>query len=141
MDVSVKIVEARERRLDLSRRNFIYGLAAGASALTTRANTARAQQDVWRELRRDDLGFRIDMPGVPETETAEDTSNNVWKRTFDAQVTFEQTIFGIQYTEFKNVLSAEDEFRTFRQGLRLAGIPISREIPLEVSGFPGHDFI
>src|SRR6516225_5332195 len=49
--------------LNLSRRSF---LAAGACAWSVLGpKPARGQGGIWQEYRRDDVGFRIEMPGEP----------------------------------------------------------------------------
>ena len=131
-----------KRKTDLSRRSLMLFLAAAASAPAVLVlKTARAQGDIWREYRRDDLGFRIEMPGEPKVEVKEDDIKDIWIRSVDVQVEHEQMLLGVHYTEYKNVVSAEEQFSVLREGLRLGTIPATREIPLVVNGFPAREFI
>ena len=60
----------------LSRRRLMLLLAASASAsavLVTKM--VRAQGDIWREYRRDDWGFRMEMPGEPQVVVDDEPGN------------------------------------------------------------------
>jgi len=127
--------------MTISRRRVVSLLAAAASTPTILAVQARAQGDVWREYRRDDLGFRIEMPGEPEVEEVEDEAKDILIRSIDAQVDYEKILFGIHHTEYKNVVSAEEEFQFFREGMQKGGFPVTREAPLTIDGFPAREFI
>ena len=103
--------------------------------------TARAQGDVWREYRRDDLGFRVEMPGEPKIKVEEDEDKDIRIRTVDAEVTYEQVLFDVHCNEYKQVMPAEEAFRLFREGMRFGGIPVTREAPLVMNGLPAREFV
>jgi hypothetical protein len=128
--------------MTVSRRNVLPFLTVAACAPVLLSLTAaRAQGDVWREFRRDDLGFRVELPGEPEIEEQEDDVKDIWIRSVDAQVDYEKILFGIHHTEYKDVISPEEEFRLTSEGLRTAGFPATREAPLTINGFPAREFI
>src|SRR5438552_18022162 len=64
---------------DLSRRTIILASPALVSGFLG-LQTARAQQTLWREYRRDDLGFRIEMPSEPMIEEKDDEFRDIWVR-------------------------------------------------------------
>ena len=56
-----------------SRRRLVSVLAAAASTSAVLvATTSPARADDWEEFFREDLGFRIEMPGEPEVDVKED---------------------------------------------------------------------
>jgi hypothetical protein len=123
----------------LSRRSLMLALAASTAAPAVR--DAQAQADGWREYRREDLGFRIEMPGVPEIEeeTGDLTQNMI--RSINATVEVDDTaiIFGVTFTTYKAV-AAETWFKLFREGLSRIGAPIT-ETPITINGFPGRELV
>ena len=127
-------------RKPLSRRSFMLSLAAAAPAVLV-WKSAGAQGDVWREYRRADLGFRIEMPGEPKLETKEDEYKDTWIKSIDAEIDYEQTTFGVSWTEWKDIQSIEEVSAAFREGMQLAGMPVTREAPLVMNGFPAREFI
>jgi hypothetical protein len=133
--------ESARRKNDFSRRRFMYLLAVVTSTSAVLGlNAARTQGSVWREYRRDDLGFRIEMPGEPKIEVKDNEFKDNWIRSVGAQVQYEEMLFAVDYAEYRQIHSADDELRTFREGMRLTGFT-TREIPLVVDGFPACDFI
>ena len=124
----------------LSRRSIVLSLAATAPAVLM-WKSAHAQGDVWREFRRVDLGFRIEMPGEPKFETKEDEYKDIWIRSIDAEIDYEQTTFGVSWTEWKDVQSIEKVSAAFRAGMQLAGMPVTHEMSLVMNGFPARELI
>ena len=124
----------------LSRRSCVLSLAAAAAAVLV-LKSARAQGDVWREYRPADLGFRIAMPGAPKLETEEDEFKDTWIKSIDAQIDYEQTTFGVNWTKWKDNQSIEFMATALREGMRAAGMPVTRETPLVMNGFSAREFI
>jgi hypothetical protein len=122
----------------LSRRACLAVLAGSASAVLE-WNVAQAQ-DVWREFRRNDAGFRIEMPGDPEVDDDKGLPTDPWIRVINARVEYEQIAFDILYIEFKQNRSEEEWFRGMRDGLNPA-FKMVAETPLTMSGFQGREII
>jgi len=122
----------------VSRRRVIPLLAAAASV--SPVFMARAQ-DVWREYRRDDLGFRVEMPGEPDVDETEDEAKDIVLRSLDAQVDYEKIIFGVHHTEYKNAVSADEEFALLRKGMATGGFAVTREAALTIDGVSGREFV
>jgi hypothetical protein len=121
--------------------SFLAGAAASAAAVLV-STTARAQGNTWHEFRRDDLGFRIEMPGEPKITVEEDDYKDIWIRSTDAQVHLANMLVGAYCTEWKDVQSAEQQFDLLREGmLRVGGMPATREVPTMMNGFPAREFI
>jgi hypothetical protein len=120
----------------LSRRSFLCGVAAATPVVLT-VRPSRAQDTVWREYRRPDLGFRIEMPGDPKIETEEDDQ----MRSIDARVDYGSIILGVAWQDFKSSQSDATLSARFREGMRLAGMPVTSETSLLTNGFPTHKFI
>jgi len=126
----------------VSRRRIIPLLAAAASAPAVLvSNAAWAQANVWREYRRDDLGFRVELPGEPEVEEKEDEAKDILIRSVDVQVDYEKMSFGVHHTEYKDTISAEEEFGLFREGMAAGGFPVTREAALMIEGVSAREFI
>jgi hypothetical protein len=122
-----------------SRRTFLVTGAGASSVLGLKA--ARAQGEIWQEYRRDDVGFLIEMPGVPKIEVQVGDRQDIWIKSTDAQVRYQQEIFDVSWTEFKEAVSAEEEFTLFRDMMNRAGYQIEDDIPLTLSGVPAREFI
>jgi hypothetical protein len=127
------------RGQEMSRRACMTFLAGSASALVT-WNIVQAQQDVWREFRRNDAGFRIEMPGVPTVEDDKGIAGDRWIRMISADVEYEQISFGLTYVEYKQALSEEEWFRGFARVLT-STFKIVAETPLTMNGFRGREII
>jgi len=124
------------------RRTVVLGVAAVAAASAVLGvKMARAQGDIWREYRREDLGFRIEMPGQPEITVEEADDKDIWIRATDAEVNRDNNLFGAHCTEWKNVQSAEEQFELIREGIRKLGMSATREVPMTMNGFPAREFI
>jgi hypothetical protein len=122
----------------LSRRACLAVLAGSASA-ALKWSTVQAQ-DVWREFRRDDAGFRIEMPGVATVEDDEGLPADHWIRRINADVEYEEIGFGLIYAEYKQRRSEEEWSREFARLLP----PVFRivaEAPLTMNGFQGREII
>jgi len=127
--------------MTVSRRNILPFLTVAASApILLSLNAARAQDD-WREFRRDDLGFRVELPGEPEIEEDEDDIKDVTIRCFDVQVDYDRILMGVHHIEYKDPVSPGEEFAAVREGLRTGGFPLTREPALTINGFPAREFI
>jgi hypothetical protein len=59
--------------------------AAATSAVVVAA-TSPARADDWEEYLREDLGFRIEMPGEPAVDVKDDGFSDKTVRTIDAQL-------------------------------------------------------
>jgi len=129
-------------KMPVPRRTLVLGLGAVAAASAVLGvKTARAQGGVWHEFRRDDLGFRIEMPGEPKIEVEDDDYKDIWIRTTDAEVKLANMLLGAHCTEWKDVQSPEQQFGHFREGMRAAGVSVTREVPMTMNGFPAREFI
>jgi hypothetical protein len=132
---------AANSKNELSRRSFITSVVAAAPVVLLASSASYAQGDVWRDYRRDDLGFRIEMPGKPKVEDKVDEFKDIWLRTVEAEVEYEDMTFGVQWNEWKQPLPAEEGFNTWREGMRLGGMPVTRERTFLMNGFPAREFI
>jgi hypothetical protein len=131
-------------RVAWSRRRLMSVLAAAASTSSVLvATTSPARADDWEEYLREDLGFRIEMPGEPEVVVRDEGFSDKTVRTIDAQVYDDEddTLFGLHCTEYREPLPAEREHRLLREGMRLGGLAVTRESALAVSGVPAREFI
>jgi hypothetical protein len=127
-----------------SRRRLMSALAAAASAsAVVVATTSWARADDWQEFFREDLGFRIEMPGEPEVDVKEEGLDDRIARLIDAQVydDEEDSLFGVHCTEYHEAVSAEQEHRFFREGMRLGGLAVTRESALMISNIVAREFI
>jgi hypothetical protein len=127
------------RPLALSRRSFLLASAGASSLLGPKA--ARAQSDVWQEYRREDLGFRIEMPGAPRIRVQKGNPEDKWTTSTDAQARYQNEIFDLSWTEFKDIVSVEDEYTRFRGMMIGAGYQIEEDIPLTLNDVPAREFI
>jgi hypothetical protein len=92
---------------------------------------------VWQEYRRTDLGFRVEMPGVPQVETEQDDLT----RSVDAHVDYEQTCFAIYWQEWSSAQIEEELDASFRERMRAAGMAVNRETCLVMSGVSAREFV
>jgi len=106
-----------------------------------RPKVARAQGDVWQEYRRDDVGFRIEMPGAPKIRVEKGDPKDNWTISTDAQVRYQDEIFDVSWTEFRDIVSVEDEYTRFRDMMTRAGYRIEEDIPLTLNDVPAREFI
>src|SRR5882724_11162864 len=93
--------------MTLSRRIFLAAGACASSVLGPKV--VWAQGAVWQEFRRDDVGFRIEMPGMPRLRVQKGEPAENWIASTDAQVRFGNEFFDVSWTEFKSIASVEDE--------------------------------
>jgi hypothetical protein len=129
-------------RMILSRRGFVTALGAAVTAAASFACLpARAQDGPWREFRRDDLGFRIELPGEPMTETDDNDPSNPIARAFGAELEYEQMTFGVACLEYRERPLAGQHFASFRDGMKAAKMAATRESELSMNGFPAWEFI
>jgi hypothetical protein len=126
-------------KMNLSRRNFLVAGAGASSVL--RPKVARAQGGVWQEYRRDDVGFRIEMPGAPIVRVEKGDPKDNWTTSTDVQVRYQYEIFDVSWTEFKDIVSVEDEYTRFRDMMTGAGYRIEEDIPLTLNDVPAREFI
>jgi hypothetical protein len=125
--------------MSLSRRNFLVAGACASSVLGPKV--ARAQGGVWEEYRRDDVGFRIEMPGAPRIRVRKGRPQDNWTTSTGAQVRYQDEIFDVSWTEFKDIVSVEDEYTRFRNMMTGAGYQIEEDIPLTLNDVPAREFI
>lgn len=126
-----------------SRRRLMAVLAAAASTSAVLvATTSSARADNWREYRRDDLGFRIEMPDEPEVDMKREGLGDKIERVIDA-VAFDDEddgLFGVHCTEYREPVSAEQEYHLFREGMRLGGLAVTRESALTINNIVAREF-
>ena len=73
----------------------------------------------------------------PNTEQNLDV-NVPW---FAVQVRYQNEIFDVSWTEFKNIVSVEDEYTRFRNMMTGAGYQFDQDIPLTLNDVPAREFI
>jgi hypothetical protein len=125
--------------MSLSRRRFLVGGAGALSGLVPKL--AQAQAGLWQEFRRDDVGFRIEMPGAPRIRVQRGRPEENWTTSTGAQVRYEHEIFDVSWTEFKDTVLVEDEYARFRDMMGRAGYQIEEDIPLTLNDVPAREFI
>jgi hypothetical protein len=130
-------LDTRTSKINLSRRSFMMFVAGAAVA--SPARYAQAQSAPWQEFRRDDLGFRIEMPGRPSVVEDKGLPGENLLRSIDAEVEYENLSLKVSYAAFKS-LSAEQMLKAARQGLSALGGKIN-ENALTMNGFPAHEII
>jgi hypothetical protein len=119
----------------------VLAAAASTSAVLV-ATTALARADDWQEYLRDDLGFRIEMPGEPEVDVKEEGLDDKIVRLIDAQIYDDEddNLFGVHCSEYRDPVSAEHEYRLFREGMRLGGLTVTRESALMINNIVAREF-
>ena len=125
--------------MSLSRRSFLAGGVCASSVLGPKV--AWAQGAVWQEFRRDDVGFRIEMPGAPRIRVQRGGPEDNWTTSTDAQVHYQNGIFDVSWSEFKTIVAVEDEYARFRDMMTRAGYRIEEDIALTVNDVPAREFI
>ena len=125
--------------MNLSRRSFLVAGACASPVLGLKV--ARAQADIWQEYRRDDVGFRIEMPGEPKIRVQKGDPQDPWTTSTDAQVRYQHELFDVSWTEFKDIVSTEEEYTRFRDMMTRAGYQIEEDIPLTPNDVPAREFI
>jgi len=124
---------------NLSRRRFLVAGACASSGLGPKL--ARAQASIWQEFRRDDVGFRIEMPGAPRIRVQRSRPDSNWTTTTGALVRYQHEIFDVTWTEFKDTVAVEDEYARFRDMMAGAGYHIEEDIPLTLDDVPAREFV
>jgi hypothetical protein len=125
--------------MNLSRRSFLLASACASPAIGPKV--VRAQESIWQEYRRDDVGFRIEMPGAPRIRVQRARPENNWITTTGAQVRYQHEIFDLTWTEFKDIVAVEDEYTRFRDMMAGAGYQIEEDIPLTLDDVPAREFV
>jgi hypothetical protein len=125
--------------MNVSRRSFLVAGVCASSGLGPKV--ARAQAEIWQEYRRDDVGFRIEMPGVPRIRVQRGRPDNNWITSTGALVRYQHEIFDVTWTEFKDIVAVEDEYTRFRDMMAGAGYQIEEDIPLTLNDIPAREFI
>jgi len=145
--------------MTMSRRNVLPVLTAAASVPLLLPLTAARAEAEWSEYRRDDLGFRVELPGGPDTmweltaiqelkvqgggpAMLEDLNEkkDLLIRISAVDADREQIEMAVYRVEYKKPVSPEEEFATLRQNLRKRGLPPPREAALTIYGFPAREF-
>src|SRR5439155_6816519 len=90
-----------------------------------------------------DLGFRIEMPGEPEVDVKEKGLDEKIVRVIDVQAYDDEDdgLFGVHCTEYREPVSAEQEYRLFRDGMRLGGMTVTRESGLMINNVAAREFV
>jgi hypothetical protein len=125
--------------MNLSRRSFLMAGVCASSGLGPKL--ARAQADIWQEFRRDDVGFRIEMPGAPRIRVQRGRPEENWTTSSGAQVRYQHEIFDVSWTEFKDIAVVDDEYSRFRDMMARAGYQIEEDIPLTLNDVPAREFV
>ncbi len=125
--------------MNLSRRRLLVAGACAWSGLGP--NVARAQAGIWQEYRRDDVGFRIELPGAPRIRVQRGRPEENWTTSTGAQVRYHNEIFDVSWTEFKDIVLVEDEYSRFRDMMARAGYQIEEDIALTLNDIPAREFI
>src|SRR5215475_2407415 len=125
--------------MNVSRRLFLVASACAWSDLVPKL--ACAQGNIWQEYRRDDVGFRIEMPGAPRIRVQRARPENNWITSSGALVRYEHEIFDVTWTEFKDPVAVEDEYTRFRDMMAGAGYQIEEDIPLTLDDVPAREFV
>src|SRR6266699_3449416 len=105
--------------MNLSRRRFLLAGACAWSGLWPKL--AGAQGGIWQEYRRDDVGFRIELPGAPRIRVQRGRPDNNWITSTGALVRYQNEIFDVVSTVFKDIVAVEDEYTRFRDMMAGAG--------------------
>ena len=116
-------------------------LTAVAYAPVLACKLAWAQAGVWQEYRREDLGFRIEMPGNPTTRIEQADLADNWISSISAQVRHGHEVFNVSWTQFKDVASVDAEYTRFRKMMAEAGYQILEEVPSPMNALQARDFI
>ena len=125
--------------MNLSRRSFLLAGVCASAGLGPKV--AHAQDGVWQEYRRDDAGFRIEIPGAPRIRVQRGRPEHNWITSSGAQVRHQHEIFDVTWTEFKDTVAVEDEYTRFRDMMAGAGYQIEEDIPLTLDDVPAREFI
>jgi hypothetical protein len=115
----------------------LLGVAASATA-GLGLQSARAQEGVWQEYRRDDLGFRIELPGMPKVEVEE--GDDITVRSTDVALDHDRMILGAHCMEYKKAEDARTELGR-GNAMRATGMSTTGESALVMNGFPARQFI
>jgi hypothetical protein len=96
--------------------------------------------EVWQEYRRDDLGFRVEMPGQP---TINQEKRRLHDYGFHADVEYNSILFSVQYLE-NDTDSEEVMFKNTHSAFSMLAA-INRqaiiERPITMSGLRGQEII
>jgi hypothetical protein len=125
--------------MNLSRRRFLAAGVCASSGLGPKV--ARAQEGIWQELRREDAGFRIELPGTPRIRVQRGRPDNNWITSSGALVRYQHEIFDVTWAEFKDTVAVEDEYTRFRDMMAGAGYQIEEDIPLTLNDVPAREFV
>lgn len=122
-------------------------LAAGfvTMLLIAFAPTPAAAQD-WQEYRRDDFGFRIEMPGKPTIETEESSEADMPVKSTSAELDVDDVLYSVVHDQYgKGALASRpidpwlDESRDLIQ--KILGVKVTREERLTMNGFPAREIV
>ena len=125
--------------MNLSRRSFLLAGACASAGLGPKV--AHAQDGIWQEYRRDDAGFRIELPGAPRIRVQRGRPEHNWITSSGAQVRYQNEIFDVTWAEFKDTVAVEDEYTRFRDMMAGAGYQIEEDIPLTLDDVPAREFV
>jgi len=145
--------------MTVSRRNVLPVLTVVASMpLLLPLTNARAEAE-WSEYRRDDLGFRVELPDGPDAIWVFtgvfrelkgeggagmlgdlNEKKDILIRVFAVEAEREQIQMAVYQVEYKQPVSPDEEFAILREHLRKGGFAPPREAALTVNGFPAREF-
>ncbi len=132
-------------RMSWSRRNVLWTLAGAAATLTSLAvHMTPAHADAaaaWREYRNDEIGFRVELPGEFKTDQEAGEAQDTWVKSIGVEIEFDGMTLGVNGTQFRGSLRAEELYKLQRDGMQKAGMQATREEQRTVSGVGAREFI
>lgn len=132
---------ARTRSV-VSRRALLPPMAAAlAIPFGLISVDASAQNESWREYRRDEPGYRVEFPGDPtiEKETG-DTPDSDWIRAVSAYFDMAGLLLSVSHQRFRAQVDPVAAFEAQRKGLAQMGAPVQREAEIAIDGVAGREF-
>ena len=96
----------------------------------------KSAEVTWQEYRRDDLGFRIELPGKPEITVEKDPA---FKETV-VELPFDVMTFSVTVVEFPKVLSAQQAEQELEgRGVAQKAVGATGSSEFTIDGFPGRE--
>ena len=146
-----RVMMCRENRLpgnrELSRRSAVIGLlfcTAAAPMLIPLPAAAQAQS--WREFRRADLGFRVEMPDDPEVNVDEDQGDAGPIKSTEAELEHGDLFFAARHSEHPKGSLSSKSAKDLLDGVRdeiveNLGFALVSDNRMSQDGFPAGEFV
>jgi len=83
--------------------------------LLTAPALAQTSQESWQDFRREDLGFKIEMPGTPKVENDESAVDGKTIKSVSAQVDFDERTLGVSYEQLSEPVVMTADTPQFRE--------------------------